>query len=153
MHEKSSLLFAPRLPPASLDFSPFWQFFSFLNPHEWGISESSIKMAHLRKSATNVGNIFATWTTKNALKRTRQHARIHWRSSSTQGRLPPNVIFHPRSSSTQGHLPPKVVFRQRSSSIEGCPQVVFHLPWHLSWSYICENSQHIKSQPPCIVVA
>ena len=82
---------------------------------------------------------------KNATKRSRQHARIQQRSSSTEGHLPPKVVFHQRSSSTEGrppqkvvfhwclsfpegHLPPKVVFHQRSSSTEGClpPKVVFH---------------------------
>ena len=63
---------------------------------------------------------------KNSAKRSRQHARFHQRSSSTEGHLPPKVVF--RSSSTEGRLPPKVVFHQRSSSTEGRlpPKVVFN---------------------------
>ena len=64
---------------------------------------------------------------KNAEKRSRQHARIQQRSSSTEGRLPPKVIFHQRASSTEGGLPPKVIFHLRSSSTKGClpPKVIF----------------------------
>ena len=84
---------------------------------------------------------------------------FHHRSSSTKGRLPPKVVFnqrlsstkvvfHWRLSSTKGRLPTKVVFHQRSSSTKGHlpPKVVFHQPWHLGWSYICENSQQIRPQ-------
>ena len=55
-------------------------------------------------------------------------ARIQRRSSSTEGRLPPNVVFHRKSSSTEGRLPPKVVYHRRLSSTEGqLPlKVVFH---------------------------
>ena len=43
----------------------------------------------------------------------------------------------------------EVLVQRRSPSTEGrlLPKVVFHLPWHFSWSYICENNQHAKSQP------
>ena len=57
---------------------------------------------------------------KNTAKKSRQHVRIHRRSYSTEGPLPLKVVFHQRSSFT----------------------------FHLSWSYICGNSQHTKSQPP-----
>ena len=40
--------------------------------------------------------------------------------------------------------PPKIVFHRRSSSTKG------RLP-HLGWSYICENSQDIKSQSPTLL--
>ena len=65
---------------------------------------------------------------KNAAKRKRQHARIQQRSSSTEGRLPPQVVFHRRSSSIEGRLPRKVVIHGRSSSNSGSlpPKVVFH---------------------------
>ena len=57
---------------------------------------------------------------KIAAKRTRQHARINQRLSSTKGCLPPKVIFHQRLSSTKGCFPPKVVFHQRLFSTEDC---------------------------------
>ena len=38
---------------------------------------------------------------KKCRKRTKQHARIIRRSSSTEGSLPPMVIFHQRLSSTE----------------------------------------------------
>ena len=59
---------------------------------------------------------------KNAVKRSRQHARIQLRSSFTEGHLPPKVVFHRRSSSTEGHLPAKVFFYQRCLP----SKVVFH---------------------------
>ena len=41
---------------------------------------------------------------------------FHWRYSSTKGCIPLKVVFYQRSSSTRGHLPPKVVFHLRLSS-------------------------------------
>ena len=77
---------------------------------------------------------------------------LHQRSSCTKGSFPLKVVFHQILSSTEGCLPPKVFFHLRSSSTHGCLplKVVFHIPWHLGWSYICENSQHTKSQPPTL---
>ena len=79
--------------------------------------------------------------TKNAAKRSRQHARIQQRSSYGEGRLPLQLVFLHGLSSTEGGLPPKVifhwrlsstkgVFHRRSSSTEGRlpPKVVFHSP-------------------------
>ena len=65
---------------------------------------------------------------KNAAKRSRQHATIQRRSSSTKGRLPSKVVFHQRLSSTEGHLPPKFIFPRRSFSTKDHlpPKVVFH---------------------------
>ena len=51
---------------------------------------------------------------KNAAKQSRQHARIHRRSSSMEWCLPWKVVF------IKGHLPPKVVFHRRSSSAKCC---------------------------------
>ena len=75
---------------------------------------------------------------------------LAWRSSSTEGCLPPMVIFHQRSSSTRGCLPPKVVFHQRClplkvvfqqrlSFTEGSlpPMVVLH--WSLSSSEVLKS--------------
>ena len=66
--------------------------------------------------------------TKNDAKWSRQHVRIHWRSSSAKGFLPPKVVFHLRSSSIKGCLLPKVVFHRRSSPTNGrlTLKVVFH---------------------------
>ena len=66
---------------------------------------------------------------RNAAKRSRQHARIYQRSSSTGGQLPPKVVFHTKLYSTKGSIPLKVIFHRRLSSTEGClpPKVLFHL--------------------------
>ena len=73
-------------------------------------------------------NTIALNSKRNAAKRSRQHLRIQQRSSSTEGRLPPQVVFHRRSSSSEGRLPPKVIFHPRSSFTQGRlpPKVVFH---------------------------
>jgi len=61
--------------------------------------------------------------------------RIQRWSSSTEGRLPPQVVFNCRLSSKKDvihrmYLPPKIIYHQRSSSssTKGClsPKVVFH---------------------------
>ena len=92
---------------------------------------------------------------------------FHRRSSSTEGCLPLKVVFHQRSPSTKDYFPPKVVFllkvvfKWRLYSTNGRlpPKVVFH--WMLSSTegplpptktpYICESSQHTKSQPPTLL--
>ena len=48
--------------------------------------------------------IWASKFFKNAAKRSRQHARIQRRSSSTEGPLPLQVVFHRRLSSDKGCL-------------------------------------------------
>ena len=75
-------------------------------------------------------------------------------SSSTKSHLPTKVVFHRRLSFTkQRSSSTDAIFHRRLSSTEGRrpPKVVLHLPWHLSWSYICENSLHTKSQPPTLL--
>ena len=68
-------------------------------------------------------------------------SRVGDMQGSTEGHLPLQVVF-----------PLKVVFQWRSASTIGHlpPKVVFHLPQHLGWSFICENSQHTKSQNPTL---
>ena len=55
----------------------------------------------------------------------------HWRSSSTEGCLPPKVVSHQSPYSTEGFLPPKVIFHWRlSTTKDRLPlKIVFH--WRL----------------------
>ena len=97
---------------------------------------------------------------------------FHRRLSSAEGHLPPKGVFLQRASSINHNtlvglifvitvnipnlslLPSlEVVFHQMSSSSEGRlpPKVVFQQPYHLGWSYICENSQHTKHQHPTLL--
>ena len=69
----------------------------------------------------------ADMTKKKNAKRSRQHARIHWRSSSTEGHLSPKVVFHQMLSSTEGSLPLKDLFHWRLSSTKGrLPPAITH---------------------------
>ena len=87
---------------------------------------------------------------KNAAKRSTQHARIQWRSSFTEGRLPLKVIFQQRSSSTGGRLPPEVVFHRWSSSTEGClPPTI--TPWLILYLWQQSTYQISASYLQCMM--
>ena len=70
-------------------------------------------------------NIFRSFSTGGRLP---LEVVFHWRLSSIIGRLPLEIVFHWRSSSVAGSLPLEIVFHWMLSSIGGSLslEVVFH---------------------------
>ena len=101
-----------------------------------------------------------------------QRSSSHRRSSSnkgrlpTDGRLPTKVVLHRMSSSTYHNTLVHLIF-VRAANIPNLSLLpAMHDAWCLmldswcmmhdewcSWSYICENGQHTKFQPPTVLIS